>query len=64
MSDRIGARVWRAVKSRLSGRRPDHGTGYYVRSTAHPVVPGVPMTHDQAVEALNSLDAVYDVDGR
>jgi hypothetical protein len=39
--------------------RPDHGSGYYVRSTAHPVVPAAPMTHAAAVQALNSLDAVY-----
>jgi hypothetical protein len=57
--------AWNLVKgwlSRGSHQHSDHGSGYYVRSTAHPVVPGAAMSYDESINALNSLDAVYDVD--
>jgi hypothetical protein len=33
-----------------------------VRSTAHPVVPGAVTSYEESITALNSLDAVYNVD--
>jgi hypothetical protein len=53
--------VWNALKSRLARPepRPDYGTGYYVRSTAHPVVGGPDLPLEVVYEALNAVDETY-----
>jgi hypothetical protein len=56
--------AWRAIKGLVTRGRHEHfdyGSGYYVRSTAHPIVPGTGLSFDESIDALNSPDAVYDV---
>lgn len=58
------SRAWHSLKTWFFGarqRRSDYGSGYYVRSTAHPIVPETGLSFDESITALNSLDAVYDV---
>lgn len=65
-SESLDLTVWGAMKARLAKRnpKPDYGTGYYVRSTAHPVVsgPGSDMSLEEIYGALNTLDEAYVVD--
>jgi hypothetical protein len=58
--------AWDTLKARFvkPDPRPDYGTGYYVRSTAHPVVggPGADMPLSEIFSALDALDDAYSVD--
>jgi hypothetical protein len=56
-----GIGVWAVVKSWFgqSDSKPESSTGYYVRSTAHPVVGGPDMTLDEVFDALQLVDETY-----
>lgn len=54
--------AWNVVKgwfARSSEPKPDYGTGYYVKSDVHPVVPGPDMSREEIYNALNLLDETY-----
>jgi hypothetical protein len=44
--------------------RQDYGTGYYVRSTAHPIAPDTGLSVVETIAALNTVDDVYNAPPR